>query len=322
VLAASAPGREFEVRPRTLVLAAGGIENARLLLISDADDRRGPANLHGTVGRHFTEHVYVDGGTFVPAKPDSLGFYFARSTGADENRRTARGAWSPTRALMREHGLLNSAIFFRPAYESDPAFGDARVQSMLAVWDMLRSRAVPHRLVRRALHAATAPHVVGAALWRRMRERSDTVPSWRLRALCECSTDADNRVELAGERDSLGRPIARLRWRIRDAEVRSIRRTHELLDEALRRAGSGHIELPAADAWRACMEPGLHHLGTTRMHLDPTQGVVDADSRVHGLDNFYVAGGSVFPTGGYANPTLTILATTLRLAAHLGSRRS
>ena len=58
-------------------------------------------------------------------------------------------------------------------------------------------------------------------------------------------------------------------------------------------------------------------MGTTRMSADPAQGVVDADCRVHGMANLYVAGSSVFPTCGSANPTLTIVALALRLAAHL-----
>ena len=60
-----------------------------------------------------------------------------------------------------------------------------------------------------------------------------------------------------------------------------------------------------------------HHVGTTRMHADPGQGVVDAHGRVHGLTNLFVTGSSVFPTGGFANPTLTIVALALRLAEHL-----
>jgi choline dehydrogenase-like flavoprotein len=61
-------------------------------------------------------------------------------------------------------------------------------------------------------------------------------------------------------------------------------------------------------------------MGTTRMHDDPKQGVVDRNCRVHGIDNLFVAGSSVFPTGGAANPTLTLLALTLRLADHLRPR--
>ncbi len=83
-------------------------------------------------------------------------------------------------------------------------------------------------------------------------------------------------------------------------------------------------ELEASGAGRVEVAPPLapdpdahHHAGTTRMHPDPELGVVDADLRVHGMDNLFVTGASVFPTAGVANPTLTIVALTLRLAGHL-----
>jgi choline dehydrogenase-like flavoprotein len=58
-------------------------------------------------------------------------------------------------------------------------------------------------------------------------------------------------------------------------------------------------------------------MGTTRMALDPRRGVVDQDCRVHGVENLYIAGSSVFPTCGFANPTLTIVELALRLVDHL-----
>ena len=75
-----------------------------------------------------------------------------------------------------------------------------------------------------------------------------------------------------------------------------------------------------ADPWPTSVRGARHHMGTTRMHADPHRGVVDADCRVHGIANLYVAGSSVFPTSGAANPTLTIVALALRLAGHLQNR--
>jgi choline dehydrogenase-like flavoprotein len=75
-----------------------------------------------------------------------------------------------------------------------------------------------------------------------------------------------------------------------------------------------------ADPWPTSVRGARHHMGTTRMHADPRRGVVDADCRVHGIANLYVAGSSVFPTSGAANPTLTIVALALRLAGHLQNR--
>jgi choline dehydrogenase-like flavoprotein len=85
------------------------------------------------------------------------------------------------------------------------------------------------------------------------------------------------------------------------------------------RAGIGRARLveQSANGWWTGTRGAWHQMGTTRMHSDPTQGVVDANCRVHGIDNLYMAGGSVFSTAGSANPTLTMVALAARLAEHL-----
>jgi choline dehydrogenase-like flavoprotein len=84
--------------------------------------------------------------------------------------------------------------------------------------------------------------------------------------------------------------------------------------------GRMRIDVDDPEYWPPIVGGGSHHMGTTRMHDDPSRGVVDRNCKVHGIDNLYVTGGSVFPTSGAANPTLTIVALTLRLADHLKSR--
>ena len=306
--------RTFDVAPRIAVLASGGIENARLLLLSDSPDHRGPVNVHGVVGRYFTEHCHVDGGSFEPSEGSSPAFFFPRFVPSGGH--VARGAYAPAPQAMHRQSLLNCGISFRPAYESDPVFDDSSVRSLLKVWDMCRRRAVPYRVARELGHAARAPRKAFRALMSRLRGRHDGSNEWRLRSLAECSANPENRVELGNDKDSFGRPLARIRWRIRDLELRSTRETHALFAAAVQQAGHGRVTV-ADDDWAARMEPALHHLGTTRMHDDPVRGVVDRDARVHGMDNLYVAGGSVFTTGGFANPTLTVLALAFRLAEHL-----
>jgi choline dehydrogenase-like flavoprotein len=73
----------------------------------------------------------------------------------------------------------------------------------------------------------------------------------------------------------------------------------------------------ADESWPPTLGGGWHHMGTTRMHADPKQGVVDATCRVHGVGNLSIAGASVYPTAGSANPTLTLVALSLRLSDHL-----
>jgi choline dehydrogenase-like flavoprotein len=94
-----------------------------------------------------------------------------------------------------------------------------------------------------------------------------------------------------------------------------------VLDRALRGAGLGAIDrdgLDDAGAFGARVRPAFHHCGATRMHPDPASGVLDPDGRVHGLPHVWVASTSAFPTSGFSNPTLTMLALALRLADRLG----
>jgi choline dehydrogenase-like flavoprotein len=131
-------------------------------------------------------------------------------------------------------------------------------------------------------------------------------------------------VVLSDERDRLGRRKIRIEYRIGEADLTNMRRVMQLFDQAVRRAAIGHFEPAFPDepeAWLNVLEAGKHHMGTTRMHVSPGQGVVDENSRVHGTSNLFVTGSSVFPSGGYANPTLTIVALAARLADHLKHAR-
>ena len=124
-------------------------------------------------------------------------------------------------------------------------------------------------------------------------------------------------MSLGAGRDALGRPQVRLDWRLNPLDKRSAGRSLEIIGHEIAAAGLGqfHITLTADDStWPLPLRGGAHHMGTTRMHVDPRQGVVDENCKVHDVANLYIAGSSVFPTGGYANPTLTLCALALRLA--------
>ena len=138
----------------------------------------------------------------------------------------------------------------------------------------------------------------------------------------EQAPNPDSRVTLGRERDALGMPRVQLDWRLTDLDRRSFQRFYEVLGRELGRSGVGRARMKewvlAADAaWPSTLSGGWHHMGTTRMHDDPTQGVVDANCKVHGLANLSVAGAAVYPTAGCANPTLTLVALSLRLSDHL-----
>jgi choline dehydrogenase-like flavoprotein len=136
----------------------------------------------------------------------------------------------------------------------------------------------------------------------------------------EQEANKESRVYLGNEKDKLGMPKLILDWRVSDRSLKSSLRLMELLDEHLRKHGVGHIEENLSELKRLPYTDASHHLGTTRMSPDSKSGVVDVNCQVHGVDNLFVAGSSVFPTAGHANPTLTIAAMSLRLADYLKTR--
>jgi choline dehydrogenase-like flavoprotein len=128
----------------------------------------------------------------------------------------------------------------------------------------------------------------------------------------------ESRVLLGTEKDPLGQPRARLHWQLRPEDTRNIQRSQQVLDRALRRAGGGRVHVASLDAIeRESVRGGYHHMGTTRMGSTPRKGVVDGNCKIYGVENAYIAGSSVFTTAGCANPTLTIVALSLRLADHI-----
>lgn len=152
-------------------------------------------------------------------------------------------------------------------------------------------------------------------LFRTPRMEEDEPP--RVGLFFEQAPNPASRVTLSGDTDPLGLPRVQLDWQLSPLDHRSHHVYAEILTEALARRGIA----------RVCGSPGLtdevlfsnHQLGTTRMSRDPSDGVVDPNCRVHGIDNLFIVGGSVFPTVSWANPTVTVLALTLRLASHLAN---
>ena len=127
---------------------------------------------------------------------------------------------------------------------------------------------------------------------------------------------------LSTARDALDMPRAKLDWRLTELERRSFRVFYEVMGRELGRSGVGRVQIldwvrRDEGTWPSTLSGGWHHMGTTRMHDNPRFGVVDANCRVHRVDNLFVAGASVYPTGGAANPTLTLVALSLRLSDHL-----
>ena len=314
-------GNSFRVVARTYVLAAGGIDNPRLLLSWNRVHQQGIGNAHDLVGRFFGEHIQLDtAGVFPTGDEVSFDLYQPSSRVTVRKRKsgTGRGAnvmgyLALNDSLQRASRTLNYSCNVLESSVSDYFLHADRAET-------------------------TADSMLGnigeglRTLWRNL---SDAVsvgfgagPSERFYKIVttqEQAPNASSRVTLAEHRDAFGLRRPRLDWRLNDLDRHTIGVALGALASAFGGAGTRetarHPGL-AVDAWPKHMVGSWHHCGTTRMHDDPKQGVVDANCRVHGIDNLYVAGSSVFTTTGNGNPTLTVVALALRLAEHIKKLRT
>ena len=155
-------------------------------------------------------------------------------------------------------------------------------------------------------------------LYFRLSKAKPKIRRARIRNFMEMEPDRENRVVLGEGRGVYDEPLALCLHRCTERDRRSMVAVHEVLESELARNGVGTLEEPLVEEtpWPIDQDAS-HHMGTTRMASRPEEGVVDADLRLFGAENVYLAGGSVFPSSGCANPTFTLVALSIRLAEHL-----
>ncbi len=299
-------GREYRVRARHYVLACSSIQNARLLLASNSRTPAGLGNAHDLVGRYFMEHLEMPGGHLAltashAATMKMYGFEFGRTK--------ARGELALSAAVQRERRILNGTVSLEPGDIDQVApstfqWATPEVVAMFRGFDEPGEELPPPPGLPEPPAAGTAQHFFHIAT------RQEQAPN------------PNSRITLGTERDALGMPRARLDWRLTHLDRRSFSALYDVMAREFGRSGAGRVRildwvLGDERTWPASLSGGWHHMGTTRMHDDPRQGVLDSNCRVHGIGNLYVAGASAFPTAGAANPTLTLVALSLRLSDHL-----
>jgi choline dehydrogenase-like flavoprotein len=304
---------DFKVRARMFVLATGGIENARLLLASGPRNGNGLGNTHDLVGRFFMVHFAYPAGVIVPADPRQT-FDFRRESYYRIGDKKYH-FWSfvgPSADCIRKHGFGNMVINWRykfsPEVEGVDALkriveGDAENDVGAELSKVLRHfEGVAEYAARKVLFGEEIP-----------------IDALEVRFSAEQAPNPQNRITLGQQRDRLGMPEVVVDWRLTADDKRWVVSALQLLGAEIGRTGFGRFRplLTEESSWPDDAYYGDHHLGSTRMHPDPQQGVVDANCRVHGVENLFVAGSSVFPTGSANNPTLTIIALALRLADHI-----
>ena len=313
------PGDVFQVKPRAVVLACGGIENARLLLASNSIHGRGLGNAHDIVGRYHMEHPIRSVGILPLGERaiDALPFTDRERRGSASFQGTF-GLSSEARSRERLLDLHVRAYRYNMLEATDPVISGKR--AVMGLFDKKRS----YQNIVRDTIAAARPASIRYLAWhlRNKLSRNARFDHLRLTAFVEQEPDPENRITLSTDRDSHGRPLPHLSYRESETMTASIANTMRVMADALRARGFGNLRFGESELAHLMHynQYGLHQMGSTRMSDDPRRGVVDRDCRVHGFSNLFIAGSSVFPTGGAANPTWTIAALALRLSRHLKER--
>jgi choline dehydrogenase-like flavoprotein len=329
-------GRKRRIRAEVFVLATGGIEVPRLLMLSDPEGA-GLGNAGDCLGRYYMCHFENTAGRVVPHGA-KVAFDFERTTDGVYCRRQLRF----TPEALERHRLLNMAFRLHfPSY-SDATHGSAVMSTIY----LAKSTLIPeYRAILEAnaetpasptpahvrnvlmglpqLARFAADYVFRIRLARRKLPYT-LVPNadgtYPLEFNSEQIPERENRVTLSEEVDRHGLRRVHIDWRLSESDADSACRGYQLLRETFGRSGVCRLEFDETqlrDRIRRSVPLGGHHMGTARMGTSERNGVVDSNCAVFGVPNLYIASSAVFPTSGYANPTLTIVAMALRLAAHL-----
>lgn len=304
-------GKEHQVLSRYYVLACGAIENARLLLVSNQIEHQGLGNRHDLVGRFFMEHIHVGSARLLVSA--SFPLQYVADIGFQEKVHLR-----VSEQLQRKRKLLNCAFdlyatdIFQADYfdYSQHKVSKEEIKLYLSALQTLKDNFCVDK--RDRLQSLDDPIRVGT------RELI-------VFAALEQVPNPASRVTLDREKDKLGIHKSQLDWRFTDLERRTIEEATYLMGYEIGRSQLGRLQIfdwltQETHAWPQFPEVlrgGYHHMGTTRMSDNPKTGVVNSNCQVYGVSNLYIAGSSVYPTAGTANPTLTLVALAIRLAEHL-----
>jgi choline dehydrogenase-like flavoprotein len=311
VLAQSLLGHSCTVQARRVVICCGTIETVRLLLASGSPDRGGIGNDTDLLGRYFHDHLSVP----VCRLEGTARRFGLRHLAPWYRGRTRHSAKLEASAgWQRSVGCLNSLAHL--VMETPEGGSVAWARQWLQRRQQGPQSATAAGFPWRAL-PADGLDLLQLAYQRGLRRRrwSPRSAALLLYIDCEQAPNPASRIALSSQRNVLGEPLAQVTWRWGEPERHTIESFARLVDQQWQHWGLGC--LPLAPEWPQAVRDTFHPMGGTRMGHTPQSGVVDAQLRLHGVTNLYVASCSVFPTGGSSNPTLTLMALCLRLAEHL-----
>ena len=273
-------GISFTVKAKVFVLATGAIENPRILLNSNRIINEGIGNRFDLVGRYFMSHSPINGIASL--------------------------------LLSGPHTNEIADKIFRPSYSYISIKGKSKRQKNLQNLGFALYKVRPEEKFEKLTNFAQIK-----VAFDQNYGIQNKFKLFNLVGIAEQSPNWNSRISLIDEEDFTGMRRLKLNYQRLDRDRSSVKKSIQYLASELGRCGLGRVRIEYHDDPDFYLKPDDHHMGTTRMHVDPKLGVVDSNCMVHGFGNLYVAGGSVFPSSGFANPTFTIVALALRLADHI-----
>ncbi len=298
-------GKTHKVKAKYFILACGAIQNARLLLASNKQIFKGIGNENDNVGRYFMEHVEIKSAELWLKSYFPMDLYLL-----NYGKTKARAELAITSSIQEKYKILNGTAALTPMK------GAKFMGNNIANWE----------------NGDPKKNKTNKSVWERMKRRyfmleesrvENINKAYQLRTRMEQAPNPNSRIFLDQEKDTLGMQRANLNWVLTSFEKRSIRKIYEIIGQQVGIADIGRVKLldylqdENDESWPEFTSAGFHHMGTTRMSNDPKRGVVDANCKLHSINNLYVAGSSCFTTSGAVNPTLTIIALSMRLSDHL-----
>ncbi len=342
----SSDGSERRVLARAIVLATGGLENARLLLASGGPDGSALGNEHDQVGRCLMNHPKNYRGIIRLRRPvrelpylfgclhkGYAGYAGLRLSDEEQQRRSLLNAYvrfEPLFPWSDNEGVESLVLLVKRSSRLFGAWKRRSADKVVTLRDYSET-GDDSDLQNARKGAVDWLKLVGTIAWNapsvaryavsRFSSRAPLVRRVRVRNFMEMEPRPENRVALGTALDACGQPETVVTHGPSELDKNSLLALQEALATELQANDFGDFEsdLARADPWPIDLDAS-HHLGTTRMGLDPESSVTNRDGRLHHVSNVYMAGGSLFPTSGCANPTFTIVALAIRQAEHLKQR--
>ena len=297
-------GKKFNVSAKVYVLAAGGIEIPRLMLSCNKKMKCGIGNQNDLVGRYFMEHLHFWSGIFIPFEEKMIHQTTLYNDIQWINDVPVIAKIAISESAMRSKGLINHNVQLIPRLVLRSSLYDEYYKDI--------DKVVPNRF-KPVLNIVRKGLIKTSKLIDRRK-----LPVYVLANMTEQVPNPQSRVTLGTELDVFGLPRVKLNWQVTRQDIENAFHVQTIIKKEIERNKLGRFLMKLKkDAIPHGLHGGYHHIGTTRMSHDRKEGVVDPNCKVYGTSNLYIAGPSVFPTSGYANPVLTIIAISLRLSEHL-----